>query len=74
MTDLTEGERREAREVVALVAEGRAAESAALDQRDEMIRRHRANGVPYLVLEDAFGLSRWQLDAIRRGKRRPNDR
>jgi len=74
MTDLTEGERREAREVVALVAEGRAAESAALDQRDEMIRRHRARGVPYLALEEAFGLSRWQLDAIRRGKRRPNDR
>jgi hypothetical protein len=40
-----------------------------LDERDDLIRQHIAAGVPRKALMEATGLSRPQLDTIRRGER-----
>lgn len=41
----------------------------ALDERDTLIRRMLADGVPYARLGEITGLSRSGLDTIRRGER-----
>ena len=64
MTALTEGDRATAARVVARIAEGQAAETSGIRDRDALIRHWRAGGVTSREIETAFGLSRSSVSKI----------
>ena len=64
MTALTEGDLATAARVVARIAEGQAAETSGIRDRDALIRQWRAGGVTSREIEDAFRLSRSSVTKI----------
>jgi len=62
--------REDLADAVAWVREAEDALAAARKHRARAIQRAREAGVPYAELEEVTGLSRGQLDAIRRGQTR----